>query len=380
MNILFVTHYSSMYGANKSLFQLIIDLREKYDISPIVLVPEEGELIQELKKEKIEYIISKFYPWVYKGKIGFIKGIIKEIINIYYLKKILFKIKNIPLHLVHTNSSVVNIGAKIAKNQSLKHIWHIREYGKEDYNLDFLYGIKNAGKYFEKNSDKVISISESITKKYSKYISESKIKTIHNGITTKLINFNDKKVMGKINFGVLGLLHENKNQLEILKAIKILKEKYQKEDFTLQIIGSGDISYENLLKKFVKDNNLRNFVIFLGYKNDIKEVLKDIDIGIISSKKEAFGRVTIEFMLNKIPVIGTNSGGTKEILNEECGFLYEVDNPQSLASYMNFFIENKIVIKEKGKKAQMRALENFTSEKNSEKIYELYKSILEGEN
>ena len=57
-----------------------------------------------------------------------------------------------------------------------------------------------------------------------------------------------------------------------------------------------------------------------------------------------------------------------------------MDKPQSLASYMNFFIENKIVIKEKGKKAQMRALENFTSEKNSEKIYELYKSILEGEN
>ncbi len=53
MRILFVTHYSTMYGANKSLLYLMKDLRLRYNVYPVVLIPQKGSFSEELEKEKI---------------------------------------------------------------------------------------------------------------------------------------------------------------------------------------------------------------------------------------------------------------------------------------------------------------------------------------
>lgn len=50
MKILYITHYSKLYGANKSMLYLIKDMIKRYNVTPIVLCPNEGELTEELKK------------------------------------------------------------------------------------------------------------------------------------------------------------------------------------------------------------------------------------------------------------------------------------------------------------------------------------------
>lgn len=377
MRVLFITHYTSMYGANKSMLQLIIELKNNYKVKPIVLLPDNGELVENLKKENIEYIVSKFYCWVYQdNKIDFFKTIIKKLLNNFYEIRLTKLIKNKNIDIVHTNSSVIDMGARIAKNLNKKHIWHIREYGYEDYNLKYLIGYKKACQFFEKNSTKIIAISESISRKYTKLIDNSKVRVIYNGISS--IDVKEKNInKTTTNFIIVGVIFENKNQFEAIKAFKILKEKYNKRNIKLTLVGTGDNEYIKQIKNYINQNMLEDYVEFLGYREDISEILSRMDIGILTSKKEAFGRVTVEYMLNSMPVIGTNTGATSEIIGDKVtGFLYELGNEWQLAEYMNELIENSKLRKSMGEKSKERALQKFTSVKNAENIYCLYKEMI----
>lgn len=62
------------------------------------------------------------------------------------------------------------------------------------------------------------------------------------------------------------------------------------------------------------------------------EIRKNVDIEIVSSKQEAFGKITVEAMMGQIPVIGSNSGGTKELIkHNQNGLLFESGNADDLA-------------------------------------------------
>lgn len=380
LTVLFITHYSEMYGANNSLFQLIMELKIKYKIVPIVILPKKGEFSEKLKEKNIKYIISTFYLWVHdKNKKSKVKQNIKLFLNKIYILKILKKIRYEKIDIIHTNSSVINIGAEISKRLKITHIWHIREFGEEDYNLIYDCGYVKSCKYIEKNSDKIIAISKSIKSKYSKFISENKIEVIYNGISRKyIIKKTKNNIKGKVEIVLIGLLHEKKNQLEALEAVKILKEEYKKSNFKLNIIGSGCKNYTEKMQEYIKNNNLQDYIKFWGYREDISIILKNMDLGLITSKKEAFGRVTVEMMLAHLPIIGANTGGTKEIINKDVGFLYESGNSLELSKYINVFLENQSLINLKGIKAFERAEKYFLSEINSKKIYSIYESIKKG--
>jgi glycosyltransferase involved in cell wall biosynthesis len=100
-----------------------------------------------------------------------------------------------------------------------------------------------------------------------------------------------------------------------------------------------------------------------------------MDVGIIASHMEGYGRVTVELMLSEVPVIGYASGGTKEIIDDGVtGFLY--NTLEELVDYMLFFARNESKIEEMGKAGYIRAKNQFTAEKNADLIYSVYEKML----
>ena len=63
MKIIFITHYSGFYGANRSLLKLISELKEFYNIEALIILPSQGKFVSELDKEGVNYRIFKFYNW-----------------------------------------------------------------------------------------------------------------------------------------------------------------------------------------------------------------------------------------------------------------------------------------------------------------------------
>ena len=148
------------------------------------------------------------------------------------------------------------------------------------------------------------------------------------------------------------------------------------ENFSVHIVGGGDEKYLQLMKEYIDNNNISKYISLYGYRNDISEILKKMDVGISSSRSEAFGRTTVEFMMAGMPVIGTNVGGTKEIIiDNETGYLYESGNEKELYNYMKKYISNSDLIEIQGKKSKERAMKYFDKSINTKKIYEIYKEI-----
>lgn len=124
---------------------------------------------------------------------------------------------------------------------------------------------------------------------------------------------------------------------------------------------------------------MERFVEFRGYQKNPIEMLSEMDVGIMSSQCEAFGRVTVEYMMAGMPVIGSNSGGTPEIVVPgETGWLYEPGNDEQLAERMAAYIENPAMIALHGKNGRSRAERVFAEERCARQIYALYEELLRG--
>lgn len=359
-----------------SLLYLIKDLRERYKIKPYVIIPEEGEFCKQLKKEDIPYLATKFYFWRINQEDLNYKYILKQIfMDGIAVAKSACWIHNNDIALVHSNSSTICLGAKLAKVLGIPHIWHIREYGKEDYNIDYIYSDVMVKRYYEA-ATAVLAISKDLMNYNKRNLNLSKMSLVYNGIDDKYQIRKNNCKEDKVHFCTVGLISENKNQLEAVKACKrLLEEGLDNFDYT--IVGGGEKKEIRKIEYYVKRNALENTVKILGYTNGISDILKNMDVGIISSKCEAFGRVTVEYMLNYMPVIGAKSGGTKELVRDERnGLLYKSGCEKDLAQKMKKFINKKPLINKYGMYARAYAKKNFSLAQNTDKIYQIYCDML----
>lgn len=382
--ILFVAHERKLGGATISLLALIDELRRKgHEI--IVIVPtKDCQLAGELKRREIK-TISVFFAWwqmpkdwnfLYKLLFKFLYFI--ENIQIYC---VWIKVKSLGINIVHTNSSVTDFGAKLAKKLKVKHVWHVREFGEADYNLQYMFGKLRTWNYIDNNSDKVVFISRSLCDSFKEYLNFNKVKVIYNGISSQYLYerefINQKEYT---TFLVAGNLNRNKQQMLVLRATKKLLEQNIK-NFKILIAGESSSMkdsqlYENELKRYIEENQLIN-VKMLGKVEDMCELRKHADVEIVPSSKEAFGRVTVEAMFSGMPVIGSNSGANIELIEDgKSGLLFENGNAEDLASKMEMFIKEYNKLNIMGQYAFEYVKDKFTAKKNADEIEELYNELI----
>ena len=171
MTILFVTHYSEMYGANKSLCRLMIELKESYQVQPVVLLRMPGSICETLDSKSIPYLINHYYWWVFeKGHSNLrVHEILKQIRNYFRLSKIVKKLQPYPIELVYTNSITVNIGTHLSKKLKCPQLWHLRE-SLVQFNLKFALSEVFAKYHFKTAADNYILISNYLLNSYEQLL------------------------------------------------------------------------------------------------------------------------------------------------------------------------------------------------------------------
>ena len=384
MNILYITHCSTLYGANKSMFELILNMKKNYNINPIVITPNKGELNKKLDEIGIENYVVKFVWWVDFKNSSKIKNKAKKlrykIYNYSSTSKISEIISNKNVDIIHTNSSTIDIGSRVANKYNIPHIWHIREFGEEDYNLVYYNGIKNASKYIQDNSSKVICISKAIKNKYEEFFQDkNKLELVYNGVNKDeyFIDISNKDFESEFNIVFTGYISKEKNQLELIKALDILVNEECIENIKAYFLGDGDIEYIKYLKEYVNNRNLYNNIYFEGRVDNVKAYIEKSHLGIISSVKEAFGRVTVEYMLGGLCVVASNTGANTELISHnKDGFIYEFGNINQLSEQINKLYKDRYKLKEVSNNGQKKALYKFISDINCQNIYEIYSSLI----
>lgn len=382
ISVLFISHERKMGGANLSLFELACEMKKK-GVKVYVAVLYRGCPIDiRLRSAGIETVPCIFGWWqqpadwnmLYKGAFRILHSI-----QFFTVKKLCRYIRRKNIGIVHSNSSTIDIGVQAAKITNCKHIYHFREFGYYDYNLEYIFDRRNVETYINNNSSINIFISKALAETYNNITNKV---VIYDGIAADCFISNDKKrTDGVVHFLVSGNLISGKNQKIVLEAAAILNQNGFKDKFFVSIAGtSTDLKesqkYEKELKQIKEEKYLEN-VEFLGYITDMKKLREDVDAEIVPSLCEAYGRVTIEAMAARHIVIVSDGGANTELIEDGVtGLVFEKDNILDLAEKMTYVINNNIECRHMADKAYEYAEKKHVYEKNAQQIYEIYKGIL----
>ena len=379
MRILFITHVYSMAGANRSLFQLVKELKEEYKVEPMVLAPQtdnpQRTIIGALQELGIPVITTEIrYFKLENPSFRNIFGYIRYIWRQHQLYKIL---QSYHFDIIHSNSSVIDLGAYLSKMLGAKHVWHLREFGDRDYNLKPI-----GGRWYERftyrHADAFIAISKVVADYFRGKLPTEKIHTIYNGIFAAddiPLSTHDNAA---IEFFCAGIICEGKNQKEIVLALdELINVRKVNKTCHLTIVGIHSQPYTDQLIGLIREKHLEQYVSVLPEAECIQPLAATMDVGIMCSKAEAFGRVTIEYQLQNILVIANKSGANTELIEDgRTGLLYESGNHKSLADKMQWAIEHPQDLQQLSQRGLENAKRNFTSERNTCEIYRLYQELL----
>ena len=215
MRVAFITHYTSLYGANRSLLGLIDGLTE-YGVTPYVVAPGEGPITNALRERNVAVAIVPMQWWVAGQRnpnglggvhpakrlyryLNWHRHAMKRLYaNIGVLPTLVKQLKSWNVDVVHTNSSVIPIGAMAARIIRRPHIWHVREFSDLDYSLDYDWG-RRIFRYFINRADARIAVSEAIRSYHLRDSKPEGTYVIYNGVASiaefnrlyNIVNSND---------------------------------------------------------------------------------------------------------------------------------------------------------------------------------------------
>ena len=182
------------------------------------------------------------------------------------------------------------------------------------------------------------AIRDDIRKSLPKFPKEQ-IQTLYNRINVnqakanQVDRFTARERLGisqeKYLFSNVGRLHPDKDQQTLIKAFAKIAAKLP--EAILVILGKGRL--EDELKQQAKELKLEDRILFLGVIPNAANYFKAFDSFILSSDHEPFGMVLLEAITAGIPVIATNAGGAKEIIQDR-RWLFEVGDSNQLAELM----------------------------------------------
>lgn len=209
-------------------------------------------------------------------------------------------------------------------------------------------------------------------------INKHLIKVIYNGVNLtefKLINseYNILKVENNlptnvILIGAVGSLSPIKNHAMMIKAAKIVLSF--RKDIYFFIAGKGDARD---LKNFALELGVSDHVVFLGERNDIPEILRGLDVYVMTSLSEGLSISLLEAMASAKAVIATNVGGNSEIINNSyCGLLIDSNDDKALAANILELASDENQRQKLGIHARKRVHEAFDIESVVKEYTSLY--------
>jgi glycosyltransferase involved in cell wall biosynthesis len=139
---------------------------------------------------------------------------------------------------------------------------------------------------------------------------------------------------------IIARVDNMKDHFTALKAIKKLLDNNIK-DFVLLVIGDGNVELKEKLNNYVDKNQMNDYVLFLGMKNDIIPYYKITDILLSSSCfGEGVSNSIVEAMLFEKIIIATDVGDNSILINKERGYLFNVKDYNKLYEILKSLIKD----------------------------------------
>jgi glycosyltransferase involved in cell wall biosynthesis len=376
-----------MGGSALETFQTCYELCQKYETILIHGLSLESNM-SDLEKQVVEGNIEKAKN---RGvKFVSIKPLVQRITPIKDLRAffnliwIILKEKPIIVHTHTTKAGILGrLAAKIAGVPNIIHTPHGNIfYGHFGFLLSrFSIWIE---KLFSNFTDRMIALTDGEKNDYEKLsvCPSEKLLKIHSGVDVAHYmkpngNMVEKRRSlgldqnGKV-IGFVGWLLPIKGPEYLIKAMKFVWPEHP--EASLVFVGKGDLDVD--LRAQALRMNANGRIKFLGWREDINEIMPIFDMLVLPSLNEGMGRVLVEAMAAGKPVVASRVGGIPDlVIHGKTGFLVPPADEKALAAWIKKILDDPENAWEMGQQGR-KLCQQFSLEAMIEKLDDLYSDLI----
>lgn len=375
--ILFVAHNSGLYGAQLSLLDLLRNLDRKRFL-PVVAAPAPGPFTEQVARLGITVSTGAVRRWIFPRK-SFKRHRLMLPVRIpalsllfliglpMRLARLLMLVRRKQIDIIYTNTVTVLDGALAAWLSSKPHIWHLRE--QVEGNKDILSPIPNdwVPRLVLGLSSRVTTNSHALRDHYFPGgVFANKVTVIHNGIDIDQFRAGKNRSILRAGLniqspvvGICGFIQERKGIDTFVRSASEVHKKFPNAHFV--VIGGGFAPYIRYIEGLGQQLGLEHNLHLTGWRRDIPEIFPELDILVIASEQEPFGRTVIEGMAVGLPIVSTRCGGPEEIvMHGETGFLVNTGDHAEMASRIVELLDSPELARKMGMAGRKRVESHFT--------------------
>ncbi|MGI5817755.1 MAG: glycosyltransferase family 4 protein [Armatimonadota bacterium] len=382
--IVYVDHADQVGGAEKSLCELIAHLdRDRF--APVILHLPGAEWLKYAREVGAELRATIPPSDLYAAKRtdlggGGLAGLQRLLAALPPVRALWTELGVVRPALVHTNSTKMHLMAgAAARLRGLPVVWHMRDLMTERAPRAWLHGA------VELIRPEVIAISEAVASQFDGMACTPRV--VPNGIPIEQFAPAAAPDGLRAELGlppgaptacVVGRLTPWKGHRTLLRAWRAVAERLP--DARLLIVGEvafWDDAYAEELRALADDFGIARSVVWAGFREDVPDVLRLVDLLVLASIDEPFGRVVIEAMAAGLPVVATDAGGVPEIVVEgKTGLLVPPEAPEPMADAIAALLGDPVRARAMGEAGRRRAVERFDVRRVAREVGQIYDELL----
>lgn len=330
-------------GAPLHQYEIAVQLASQGQIEPVIFCVTDGPLRQAYEARNIEVVVRDHpLEHIYQ----------RDDYNVA-LRTFSTGIEALKIDSIYANTLENFFMVDVAHQLGLPSVWNIHE--SEPWQTYFdRFGSEIAARALEcfRLPYKVIFVADATKDRYLPLNSQHNFTVIHNGLDLSRIDrlMRVEEARKRLNLKpeelavlVLGTVCERKGQKDLVKALPLLPEKWQRRTKCF-IVGDRPSLYSNQLAHLIQElpEDLQAQVVVVPETPETAQYYKAADIFVCTSRVESFPRVILEAMAYDLPIITTPVFGIREQVRPGVnGLFYMPDRPEELAQALTQLLENE---------------------------------------
>jgi glycosyltransferase involved in cell wall biosynthesis len=373
--VLFVHSSSGRYGADRQL-ALIVSRLEREQFEPLVLLPAEGPLADDLRALGVEVIarpltVLRRELLNPRGIAALLAGARRDAAELAEL------VRGRRIALVHSNTSVVLSGAVAAARARIPHVWHVREIYSRFGALWPVY------RRVLERASALPCVSAATA---GQFTPSPRVSVVHDGLAVEPARAPRAQARAALGvdpelpaIAVLGRISEWKGQDVLVRA---LAQPPLAERGALALIAGdawpGTEHRTRRLLELADSLGVRDRLLLVGFRDDVENVLGAAElVAVPSSSPDPLPGAAIEAAAAGCAVIASAHGGLPEVIRDgETGLLVRPGDAAALADAAAQLLDDPALAARLGSAAARDVRKRFSAARLHDAIAELYASVL----
>jgi glycosyltransferase involved in cell wall biosynthesis len=376
-HVLYVSHTAELGGGEYSLL-LLLERLDRDRFRPHVALPGPGPLTSRLEERDVAWSpapLLRFERTANPIRLG------RYVLAWRRAARVLSRLaEQVGADLVHANSTTAHLFAAAEPARSgVPSIWHVRDFS--------LTGISPVDRALVRRAAAIIAISGPIRDGVPAVAGAAdKTVVIHNGVDINRFRSGDgTAVRRELGLdaatplaGIVGQVVPWKGHARFLDAAARAAEPLPRARFL--VVGDNRFGdFPGLLDELEarsRELGLGDRVAFTGWRDDVVEVMNALDVLVLASENEPFGRVVIEAMACGTPIVSFRCGGPVEIIEHgRTGLLVEPFDTDAMAKAMTELLSDPARAAEMGRAGREVVEQRFSADAYARKVQDVYERL-----